>query len=88
MSVPDALVSIRAGLNCYARYSEYEPESCLWKLVRGIWYDNFDGGSLEADLVEKTMIRMFETEMIAPHKELTWKSNIWIPFTLRDDIIN
>ncbi|GAB3478853.1 PI-PLC domain-containing protein [Marinomonas epiphytica] len=56
MSVPDALVSIRAGLNCYARFSEYEPESCLWKLVRGIWYDSFDGGSFEPDLVEKLIL--------------------------------
>ena len=51
MSVPDCLVSLRHSLTCFARHSEYEPPSLLWSYCQGVWYDNFNGASLNKDIL-------------------------------------
>ena len=39
MSVPDALASIKAGLNVFTRHSDIELEPCFYKEATGVWMD-------------------------------------------------
>ena len=41
MSVPDAIVSIKLGLTCFTRQSEYESECSFYKESAGVWLDEF-----------------------------------------------
>lgn len=50
MSIPDTLRSLKAGLTCYARTSEFEkPTERLLRDVSGIWYDYFEPAALNID---------------------------------------
>lgn len=52
MSIPDSLVSLRHGLKCYTRQSEYE--SCaLYEKSIGIWMDEFETDWIDLASVEK-----------------------------------
>lgn len=41
MAVPDAIVSIKAGLVCYTRQSEYERQPAFYEQATGVWLDEF-----------------------------------------------
>lgn len=51
MSVPDCLASLNHGLECFARFSEFEPKSALWDKCQGVWYDSFSETELDLDLI-------------------------------------
>lgn len=53
MSIPDMVVSLRAGLKIFARLSEYENESILFSQCDGIWLDNFTGQPLDTNVISK-----------------------------------
>jgi hypothetical protein len=53
MSIPDALVSLRHGLRCFTRQSEYEPEPAFYSQAEGVWLDGFHGEWWDEKLVEK-----------------------------------
>ena len=42
MAVPDAIASLKAGLVCYTRQSEYEREPAFYEQAKGVWLDEFD----------------------------------------------
>jgi hypothetical protein len=42
MSVPDAVRSLRAGLRCFTRQSDLEPEPAFYDLAHGVWLDSFE----------------------------------------------
>jgi len=41
MSIPDAMVSIRAGLRVFTRQSEFESDPCFYEDAAGVWIDSF-----------------------------------------------
>ena len=41
MAVPDAIVSLKSGFNCYTRQSEYEMSPAFYKQAIGVWLDEF-----------------------------------------------
>ena len=41
MSIPDALASLRYGLKCFTRQSEYEQDPAFYDLASGVWIDGF-----------------------------------------------
>lgn len=43
MSIPDALVSVKKGLNIFTRQSEYEKDPALYEDAAGVWLDGFHG---------------------------------------------
>ena len=52
-SIPDQLVSMKANLKTFSRYSEYEPESSLFEDSNGVWLDNFKASPFESKKVER-----------------------------------
>lgn len=41
MSIPDALASLKQGLKCFTRQSEYEPKPAFYGEADGVWIDGF-----------------------------------------------
>jgi len=55
MSVPDALIYIKEGLNAFTRQSEWEKEPSFYNESQGVWIDCFfDNWVTEDDLVNHT----------------------------------
>lgn len=52
-SVPDTLLSIKSKLIAFARCSEFEPQSELWDLCEGVWYDSFSAHKLDVKKIDK-----------------------------------
>jgi len=52
MSVPDAVVSLNAGLICYTRQSEYEREPAFYEQATGVWLDEFYENWITIDQIQ------------------------------------
>ncbi|MBS0910315.1 hypothetical protein [Tatumella sp. JGM118] len=55
MSVPDMLNYIAAGVNVFARISEFECENPLLSQIQGIWLDNFSDGQCDGERIQRLM---------------------------------
>lgn len=53
MSVPDALVTLRAGLKAYTRQSEYETSPSFYEHASGIWLDEFQSHWVDEEVIRK-----------------------------------
>lgn len=53
MSVPDAIVSIKHGLTCFTRQSEYEKECSFYDQSSGVWLDEFINDWIGLDAIEQ-----------------------------------
>lgn len=53
MAVPDAIVSLKTGLICYTRQSEYERHPSYYSQANGIWMDEFYEDWITIDNIQK-----------------------------------
>lgn len=53
MSVPDHLVSIKKGLKCYTRHSEFETTPSLYEQSDGVWLDCFLGDWIDSAVIQE-----------------------------------
>ena len=53
MSIPDALVSLRHGLKCFTRQSEYEAVPAFYAEAEGVWIDAFHGEWWDESVIQE-----------------------------------
>ncbi len=52
MSVPDLIIALASGLNCYTRQSEYEQSPSLYEKSMGVWIDCFETDWIDEKTIE------------------------------------
>ena len=53
MSVPDALLYAKLGINTYTRHSEHERVPAYYEKACGVWLDEFDGHWVTGGVIEQ-----------------------------------
>ncbi len=66
MSIPDALISLKHGLKCFTRQSEYEPDPAFYSQAEGVWLDGFHEEWWDEELVQKHLDRGKKVCMVSP----------------------
>ena len=78
MAIPDALVSLRRGLRCFTRSSEYESTPAFYNLASGVWIDGFDSdwfeeGDIVAHLKAGKQVAIVSPELHGRDREPIWE---------------
>lgn len=76
-SVPDLVVSLKKGLTCFSRYSEYEPRTMLWDECSGVWYDGFNGIKIDQGMVSDLVSRGKKVAIVSPELHGWDYSDVW-----------
>lgn len=67
MSIPDAIVSIRAGLRIFTRHSDVETEPNLYREAAGVWMDSFfDDSWLSPDAISRHLDAGKQVCLVSP----------------------
>lgn len=66
MSIPDALVSLKAGLKCFTRQSEYEPEPAFYDQACGVWIDGFHEAWWSEDILARHLDAGKQVCLVSP----------------------
>lgn len=67
MSIPDAVVSIRAGLRIFTRQSDVETEPNLYREAAGVWMDSFfDDSWLTPDAISRHLDAGKQVCLVSP----------------------
>ena len=65
MSVPDHIVSLKNGLVCYTRHSEYE-DCPLYEKSAGVWVDCFDGDWIDEKIINQHLNNNKKVCIVSP----------------------
>ncbi|WP_281544075.1 hypothetical protein [Grimontia sp. SpTr1] len=76
-SVPDLIVSLKKGLTCFSRYSEYEPKTALWDECSGVWYDGFNGMVIDQEMVSDLISRGKKVAIVSPELHGRDYESVW-----------
>jgi hypothetical protein len=66
MSVPDAVRSIKAGLRCFTRHSDLEPEPSFYGYAHGVWMDSFDRDWITVESIERHLLTNKDVCLVSP----------------------
>jgi hypothetical protein len=66
MSVPDTVACLDAGLPCWARHSDVEPQPVLYEQADGVWLDGFDGEWWTEDTIAKHLAMGKKVCVVSP----------------------
>lgn len=66
MSIPDALVSLKHGLKCFTRQSEYEPEPAFYDQACGVWIDGFHSAWWDENLIKRHLDAGKQVCLVSP----------------------
>ncbi|WP_276973438.1 hypothetical protein [Tatumella ptyseos] len=77
MSVPDMLSYISAGVNVFARLSEFERENSLLSQVQGIWLDNFINDQCDGERIQRLIVRGLPVCCVSPELHQRDPAEYW-----------
>lgn len=77
MSVPDAIVSVRSGLTCFTRQSEYERDPSFYDLAEGVWLDEFYQDWITSDEILKHKNNKKKVCIVSPELHKRDPVNKW-----------
>ncbi len=77
MSVPDMLSYIAAGVNVFARISEFEYENALLDQVQGIWLDNFSDEQCDGEKIQHLVARGLPVCCVSPELHQRNAAGYW-----------
>lgn len=66
MSVPDQLQWVKAGVPCYTRHSDVEPEPYCYAQAAGVWLDAFHGDWWDADVIARHLDNGKQVCVVSP----------------------
>jgi hypothetical protein len=66
MSVPDAVRSLRAGLRCFTRHSDLEPEPAFYALAHGVWMDSFEKNWITVESIRGHLLAEKAVCLVSP----------------------
>lgn len=77
MSVPDMLSYLSAGINVFARLSEFECENPLLGQVQGIWLDNFINDQCDGERIQRLITRGLPVCCVSPELHQRNRAGYW-----------
>lgn len=66
MSVPDALIYSKLGMEFYTRYSDIEPSPSLFLESKGIWLDNFSSNTFDMEAAQGFLTAGKRVALVSP----------------------
>ena len=87
MSVPDAVRSLKAGLRCFTRQSDLEPEPAFYSLAHGVWMDSFEKNWITLASIQRHLNAGKEVCLVSPELHSRDHLPYWVMLRETPDVI-
>lgn len=77
MSIPDMMGYLKQQLTTFARWSEFEPETPLFKRVQGVWLDSFSKTIVDEKLIQNFIDSGKKVCLVSPELHARPYADVW-----------